>query len=62
MKKLAVAFALVLAAFALTACGSSSDDSSQAETQSQSGGAPAGHNKPPQSPSRLGRTPKAHQL
>lgn len=38
MKKVAVAFALILAAFALAACGSSSDDSSStsAETTSES--------------------------
>jgi plastocyanin len=37
MKKVAVAFALVLASIALVACGSSSDDSSSTETQSQGG-------------------------
>lgn len=38
MKKVAVAFALVLASIALVACGSSSDDSSgTSETSSQSG-------------------------
>jgi plastocyanin len=38
MKKVAVAFALVLASIALVACGSSSDDSSSTgETQSQTG-------------------------
>jgi plastocyanin len=38
MKKVAVAFALVLASIALVACGSSSDDSSStSETSSQSG-------------------------
>lgn len=38
MKKVAVAFALILASIALVACGSSSDDSSStSETQSQSG-------------------------
>jgi uncharacterized cupredoxin-like copper-binding protein len=36
MKKLAFAFALLIASFALVACGSSSDDSST-ETKSQSG-------------------------
>jgi plastocyanin len=41
MKKLPVAFALVLAALALVACGSSSDDTSS-ETQSQSGAAAGG--------------------
>jgi plastocyanin len=44
MKKLAVAFALVLAAFALAACGSSSNDSSSSETQSQGGAAAGGKN------------------
>jgi plastocyanin len=40
MKKVAVAFALVLASIALVACGSSSDDSSStSETSSQSGAA-----------------------
>ena len=39
MKKLSVAFALVLASLALVACGGSSDDSSSSETQSQSGAA-----------------------
>jgi plastocyanin len=44
MKKLAVAFALVLASFALAACGSSSDDSSStsAETTAESGAASGG--------------------
>jgi len=37
MKKLAVAFALVLASLALAACGSSSSDSSSTEAKSQSG-------------------------
>ena len=39
MKKVAFAFALLIASFALVACGSSSDDSSSTptETQSQSG-------------------------
>lgn len=41
MKKLAVAFALILASIALVACGSSSDSSSS-ETQSQSGAAAGG--------------------
>jgi len=48
MKKLAVAFALVLASFALVACGSSSDDSSSTSaettvetTESESGAAGA---------------------
>lgn len=40
MKKVAVAFALILASIALVACGSSSDDSSStSETSSQSGAA-----------------------
>jgi plastocyanin len=44
MKKLAVAFALILASLALAACGSSSDDSSStsAETTSESGAAAGG--------------------
>jgi plastocyanin len=43
MKKVAVAFALVLASIALVACGGSSDDSSSTtETQSQSGAAAGG--------------------
>jgi plastocyanin len=43
MKKVAVAFALVLASIALVACGSSSDSSSSTtETQSQSGAAAGG--------------------
>jgi plastocyanin len=48
MKKVAVAFALVLAAFALVACGSSSSDSSSstsAETTSESGAAAGGGSK-----------------
>lgn len=47
MKKLAVAFALVLASLALVACGSSSDDSSStgAETTSESGAAAGGGNE-----------------
>jgi plastocyanin len=40
MKKVAVAFALILAALALVACGSSSDDSSSTESSSQSGTSP----------------------
>ena len=39
MKKAAFGFALILAAFALAACGGSDDDSSTSETKSQSGGA-----------------------
>jgi plastocyanin len=44
MKKAAVAFALVLAAIALVACGSSSDDSSttSTETSTESGAAAGG--------------------
>jgi plastocyanin len=42
MKKLLVAFALVLASLAFVACGSSSDDSTGSETQSQSGAAAGG--------------------
>ncbi len=49
MKKVAVAFALVLASFALVACGSSSDDSSSTssggETTSESGAAAGGGSK-----------------
>jgi len=46
MKKVAVAFALVLASFALVACGSSSDDSSSTsaettESQAETGGGQA---------------------
>jgi plastocyanin len=37
MKKVAVAFALILASLALVACGSSSNDSSSTESKSQSG-------------------------
>jgi len=52
MKKVAFAFALLLASFALVACGSSSDDSSDAtttpttETQSESGGETGGKGNP----------------
>jgi len=44
MKKVAVAFALILAALALVACGSSSDDSSStsSETTSESGATSGG--------------------
>jgi len=47
MKKLLVAFALVLASLALVACGSSSDDSSSTsgETTSESGAAAGGGNE-----------------
>lgn len=46
MKKVAVAFALILASFALVACGSSSDDSSSTsaettESQAETGGGTA---------------------
>jgi plastocyanin len=46
MKKLVVAFALILASIALVACGSSSSDSSSSETQSQSGAAAGGKSNP----------------
>jgi plastocyanin len=47
MKKVAVAFALILASFALIACGSSSDDSSSTsaettESQTETGGSAEG--------------------
>jgi plastocyanin len=47
MKKLLVAFALILASLALVACGSSSDDSSSTagETTSESGAAAGGGNE-----------------
>jgi plastocyanin len=48
MKKVAVAFALILASFALVACGSSDDDtgSTPAETTSESGEAAGGKGNP----------------
>jgi plastocyanin len=48
MKKVAFAFVLLLASFALVACGSSSDDSSSTttETQSQSGSETGGKSNP----------------
>lgn len=45
MKKVAVAVALLLASFALVACGGSSDDTSSSETTSNGGAAAENENK-----------------